>query len=718
MNVTEADLRSLLELAEHSNEAYEARCRAIDNSSANCRTFSTGIRILYQPWRIRSSAADISPESIASRSCFLCPDRRFDWQKSLSLAPLPYEAVVNPYPVMRGHFTIISTAHKPQEFNEETAAHFTEIAFAWPNTTVFYNGAQCGASAPDHLHFQAIIGWSKSAADQSLAPHVTIKASTPGEAACRLVEALQTLHKMLNVDTTMVNIASVPGGDGEPPAFIVFPRRALRPQCYTPNTDESVGGYMVSPATIEMLGAIVTPRRRDFDSLTPDIVSDIFMETGIGRDSAVFHNDESHALSVGIMNAPTINFTLHTPYLCGSTIWLPGEYATTTPVTLVPLTSESRFTLHKVTIGKAFHWERTQSQTFTGILKIIDKTESGKEELTAINIVDTEDYLYSVIASEMSQQALPEFLKAHAVISRSWVMKQIENRKGAVAGEKNGHGTSPVERDSNQETIRWYDRDDHTLFDVCADDHCQRYQGIGHIVNDAVRRAVDETRAEVLVDNNGGICDARFSKCCGGKFEEFENCWQPVHYHYLESLTDTSAQSTLPDLRYEENAERWIKSSPEAFCNCKDDAILRQMMNNYDREQTDFYRWAVTYRTEELSEIIHSRSGIDFGKIRQLIPLTRGRSGRIVRLLIIGEKQSHIVGKELEIRRWLSRSHLRSSAFVVARSADGEEFTLRGAGWGHGVGLCQIGAAVMSTKGYRYTEILKHYFPGSDVEKR
>lgn len=374
--------------------------------------------------------------------------------------------------------------------------------------------------------------------------------------------------------------------------------------------------------------------------------------------------------------------------------------------------SVASFELLDVTIGINFHWERKEDQRFQGALKII--VEAGK--LTGINVINVEDYLTSVISSEMSATASLELLKAHAVISRSWLLAQIEKNK-EIAATQTAYSTSTQ---TDEELIRWYDREDHTRFDVCADDHCQRYQGITRASTEIVKQAIDATRGQVLL-SEGKICDARFSKCCGGAFEEFQYCWEEVKYPYLSKLRDSKTITTLPDLRLETEAMQWIRTSPEAFCNTKDKKVLSQVLNNYDQETTDFYRWKMEYTQQELSELIKQRSGIDYGQIIDLIPVARGTSGRMWKLKIVGTKRTLTIGKELEIRRTLSTSHLYSSAFVIDKAdvKDGIPglFTLTGAGWGHGVGLCQIGAAVMGEQGYKYNAILLHYYIGATIDK-
>lgn len=370
----------------------------------------------------------------------------------------------------------------------------------------------------------------------------------------------------------------------------------------------------------------------------------------------------------------------------------------------------SRFTLKDVTIGVNFHWERLEDQTFVGQLDLI--VENNK--ITPINVLGVEDYLKSVISSEMSATASLELLKAHAVISRSWLLSQIEKNKEITnSGQKYSACTI-----TDDEIVRWYDREDHVNFDVCADDHCQRYQGVTRQTTPNVDQAVEATRGEVLW-GDGKICDARFSKCCGGVYEVFENCWEPIHYSYLVPRRDSAAENDYPDLTIEENARQWILGQPEAFCNTHDKKILSQVLNNYDQETTDFYRWKVEYDSNELSALIKERSGLDFGELIDIIPLSRGTSGRIYRLKIVGSKMTKIIGKELEIRRTLSKSHLYSSAFVVEKQQNGDStrFILHGAGWGHGVGLCQIGAAVMGDLNYTYRSILLHYFIGAEIKK-
>ncbi len=382
-------------------------------------------------------------------------------------------------------------------------------------------------------------------------------------------------------------------------------------------------------------------------------------------------------------------------------------------LTFVPEDIESNsFTVHSVTIGVAFHWQRNEDQTFRGDLRFIIEND----RITAVNILPVEEYLLSVISSEMSATSSAELLKAHAVISRSWLLAQMEKTARLKAGEEK-YGTSIV---TDTEITRWYDREDHNNFDVCADDHCQRYQGITRASTPVVRQAVRETSGEVLM-NDGQICDARYSKCCGGITELFENAWEPVSHPYLQKVIDNKDMPSgfNGDLTREANAVKWITGAPDAFCNTKDKETLKQVLNNYDQETNDFFRWKVTYPREELSILVREKTGIDFGLITDIEPVTRGTSGRIVRLRIKGERKTMIIGKELEIRKALSKTHLYSSAFFVEKRVEKGElhFILHGAGWGHGVGLCQIGAAVMGASGYSYNGILMHYFINATLKK-
>lgn len=441
-------------------------------------------------------------------------------------------------------------------------------------------------------------------------------------------------------------------------------------------------------------------------------------------------------IHVGILSAPQIEFVLNESYHAqghstegkqtatydnGRILWNGRLYD---ELLFAPDNGRTAsFDLLDVTIGIGFHWERKEDQRFLGALKIIVEDK----KLTAINVLRVEDYLTSVISSEMSATASPELLKAHAVISRSWL---LANLNGPAQSPVPAPDPAPAKREESGEHIVWYERSAHTHFDVCADDHCQRYQGITRASTPTVREAIAATRGEVLT-YDGQICDARFSKCCGGAFEEFQYCWDNIRHPYLARQLDRKGGSTVtadtvvpcPDLTVESEADRWIRSTPPAFCHTTDKRILSQVLNNYDQETTDFYRWRVVYGQDELADLIRRRSGTDYGQILDLVPVARGTSGRLWKLKIVGSKRTMTIGKELEIRRTLSPSHLYSSAFVVDKEDIGPDgvparFVLTGAGWGHGVGLCQIGAAVMGEQGYTYDTILKHYYVGAEIEKR
>ncbi|MCX6138465.1 MAG: SpoIID/LytB domain-containing protein [Ignavibacteriales bacterium] len=372
---------------------------------------------------------------------------------------------------------------------------------------------------------------------------------------------------------------------------------------------------------------------------------------------------------------------------------------------------DATFTVFDVVIGVNFHWERKENQTFQGALRLVQRDDGT---LSVINEVALEQYLASVISSEMSATAPMELLEAHAITSRSWLAAMLEREQA----EKNVGVPSQRCIEKEGEIVRWYDREDHDIFDVCADDHCQRYQGISKIISANAAAAIKATRGVFLVYDNT-ICDARFYKACGGLTELFENSWENVHVPYIECVSDAAHQH--PPIATEEEAQQWIRSNPDAYCNTRDGNVLRMVLPSFDQETTDFFRWTVTYKREELEEILTKKSGIDFGTLMDLVPVQRGPSGRIFRLKIVGTKKSVIVGKELEIRRWLSKSHLYSGAFVVDTERDGNDvpltFALRGAGWGHGAGLCQIGAAVMAVRGFKPEQIVKHYFPGAEVKK-
>ncbi len=658
------------------------------------------LRVQCNPARIVSTGASIDKASIAARPCFLCAANRPKEQRSIALNGA-FEWLVNPFPILRNHYTIASTTHRKQSITEGYDALIEATKVLPEEYIVFYNGPKCGASAPDHLHLQAGIGddiplvkYAKSVPDGELC-----QAIAPFGYMVYLIHdaedssAFDRLYAMLPLPEgeyePRMNVVAY--RRGEQVNLIVIPRHAHRPHCYAAEGDAR---YLISPGALDMCGLIVTPRAEDYERLTAAKAMEILCEVGVRIEPTI---------DVGIMQGEEIEFEMTAPSaspkgeLVESTNPTKQTYmasirkdAETGNAYIVisdgkeeqvygdsVMLESSTFSLHGVTIGKEFHWQQQETQTFQGalILRIIDG------ELHAINRIAIEDYLTSVIASEMSGTSSVELLKAHAIISRSWLLAQIKTASPL-----------PLPRRGRGEAIRWYDREAHTHFDVCADDHCQRYQGVSRKMTPQVIEAIRATRGIVL-SYEGEVCDARFSKCCGGKSELYESCWDDTPHPYLSVVDDP-------------------------FCNTDDPEILSEVLNHYD-QSTDFYRWTVEYTQEELSELVRRRSGFDYGDIVDLIPIERGPSGRIVRLQIVGTKATRIIGKELEIRRTLSDTHLYSSAFEVEkRGLTPEEkplFALHGRGWGHGVGLCQIGAAVMGAKGYKYDEILHHYYPNAEL---
>ena len=713
----------------------------------------------FNPARLVSTGAKIDKATLAKRPCFLCEKNRPGEQIVLPFGE-GFDILVNPFPILPVHFTIPSRHHQLQAI-AENYVQIHRLLRAYPQLMVFYNGPKCGASAPDHLHFQAGTSgilplqrdWQRLyetslpllklndaegiyEIKDYICPTLAIVSHTERhdvELFSRLYEALP-----LKEDETepMMNIVAWRNGD----AFIsvVFPREKHRPDCYSA---EGEAQCLVSPGSLDMAGLMILPRQSDFEGMTAERAKAILREVSLSdeamnevvkrlRNKAVdlAFDDWKHEpiVSVGIVSGDEIRFQLNGTYTIGNKevtgkhivkfkdgqiLWNSMVYQ---ELCFTPQDDDISFTLEDVTIGVDFHWERKEAQTFLGKLRFV----VDGDKLWAINELPVERYLASVISSEMSATSSLELLKAHAVISRSWLLVQMRRRKAIEMGVQTA--SAPV-KVSDEEGVVWYDSDAHTLFDVCADDHCQRYQGITKATSPHVEEAIKATRGQLLM-NGKEICDARFSKCCGGVSEEYEYCWDNTHKPYLLSVVDNAPLGTAPtiDLTDEKTAQEWILSSPEAFCNTKDAAVLGQVLNNYDQETQDFYRWTVDFKQSELAELIRRKSGLDFGEIIDLQPLERGKSGRITRLKIVGTKITRIIGKELEIRRVLSESHLYSSAFVVERSevVNGvpQHFRLIGAGWGHGVGLCQIGAAVMGEKGYRYDEILHHYYQTAAIQ--
>ncbi|KGF46707.1 stage II sporulation protein SpoIID [Prevotella melaninogenica DNF00666] len=713
----------------------------------------------FNPARLVSTGAKIDKATLAKRPCFLCEKNRPVEQIVLPFGE-GFDILVNPFPILPVHFTIPSRHHQLQAI-AENYVQIHRLLRAYPQLMVFYNGPKCGASAPNHLHFQAGTSgilplqrdWQRLyetslpllklngtegiyEIKDYICPTLAIVSHTEKhdiELFSRLYEALP-----LKEDETepMMNIVAWRNGD----AFIsvVFPREKHRPDCYSA---EGEAQCLVSPGSLDMAGLLILPRQSDFERMTSERAKAVLREVSLSdeamaevvkriRNKAVdlaFDDwKQEPIVSVGIVSGDEIRFQLNGTYIIGNKevtgkqivkfkdgqiLWNSLLYQ---ELYFTPQNDDISFILEDVTIGVDFHWERKEAQTFLGKLRFI----VDGDKLWAINELPVERYLASVISSEMSATSSLELLKAHAVISRSWLLVQMRRRKAIKMGVQTA--SAPV-KVSDEEGVVWYDSDAHTLFDVCADDHCQRYQGITKATSPHVEEAIKATRGQLLM-NGKEICDARFSKCCGGVSEEYEYCWDSTHKPYLLSVVDNAPLGTAPtiDLTDEKAAQGWILSSPEAFCNTKDAAVLGQVLNNYDQETQDFYRWTVDFTQSELAELIRRKSGLDFGEIIDLQPLERGKSGRITRLKIVGTMLTRIIGKELEIRRALSESHLYSSAFVVERSevVNGTplHFRLIGAGWGHGVGLCQIGAAVMGEKGYRYDEILHHYYQTAAIQ--
>ena len=714
-------------------------------------------QLQYNPARMVSTGAQIDRQTIAQRACFLCEKNRPEEQLTIDLGD-DFELMVNPFPVLPMHFTIVRKTHVPQTILE----NYTEIyrlLELFPELFVFYNGPMSGASAPDHMHFQAGIGQELplmtvlrklekeqqvlikqgNGSSLSMFNTVSFKAFV---IKSKVQETEMTLFKQLydampvreGEKEPRMNI--VAWRDGSEDVIVVLPRDNHRPACYFEEGDRRM---VISPGALDMAGLIITPREEDFNRMSEDKLISILKEVSIKekdmeniKEKLITVNNSQQLseqngeprVSVGIVTANEIVFSLHQPYNAngttvsgkqsvsyenGAIIWNGKRYK---ELVFQPQEAGASFSLEDVTIGVNFHWERKETQTFLGILRFAIEGTA----MWAINELPVERYLESVISSEMSATSSLRLLEAHAVISRSWLLAQIENRRSAKTEQTSLYSCIT----GKDKMIKWYDRQDHTLFDVCADDHCQRYQGITKETSPHVAVAIQHTRGQVLM-SEAKICDARFSKCCGGAMEEFQYCWEDSPKPYLKAIGDTP-EKTIPDLTVEANAEEWIRTSPDSFCNTTDKNILSQVLNDYDQETTDFYRWRVDYTQEEISQLINSKLNIDFGQIMDLIPIERGKSARLCQLKIVGTKQTLIIGKELEIRRALSPSHLYSSAFVVDKedvNAEGVPalFHIIGCGWGHGVGLCQIGAAVMGEKGYNYDQILAHYYPGADLKE-
>lgn len=751
----------------------DARHRFRDLKHVEVRQLSDQLKVQFNPARIVSTGAKIDKHTLGERPCFLCERNRPKEQMTKQIDD-HFQLLVNPFPILPVHFTIPATKHQPQSIYR----HYGEmhrLLSLHSELMVFYNGPKCGASAPDHLHFQAgtsgvlplQTNW------QRLSRNLTDVISLTDEEKISvlrdfLVPAFVIISKSEDSDEELFHrlYRSMPmrGDESEPMMNIiawrkgdefisvVIPREKHRPDTYFA---EGEAQMMVSPGALDMAGLIITPREEDFNKLNLDKATALLRECGISAEKmeAIVSNLKASAatahehplqllagkgkqpnVNVGIVSGQKIHFSLNKPYLAkgemvtgeqevafseGGILWNGNQYSS---LTFHPQSADASFSLSDVTIGVNFHWERKETQTFLGTLHFV--VESDK--ICAINELPVERYLESVISSEMSATSSLELLKAHAVISRSWLLAQMKKRREVA--ESGNNFFSFVKKDDR--LIRWYDREDHTIFDVCADDHCQRYQGITKETSPHVAEAIRQTKGQILMDGDD-ICDARFSKCCGGVTEEFQYCWEDTPKNYLSSVRDiiqgvksvgSAAPAPLPSLQDEAAADAWIRSNPPAFCNTTDKKILSQVLNDYDQETADFYRWKVTLTQEKLKQLLDEKLKMNFGDILDLQAEERGKSGRISKLRIVGTEKTFVIGKELEIRRALSDTHLYSSAFVVDRCDIDEKgvpqrFDIIGAGWGHGVGLCQIGAAVMGEEGFDYDAILLHYYQGAEIKK-
>lgn len=685
------------------------------------------VEVQWNPARIRSTGAKIDARSLAERPCFLCAENR-PKEQIHRVIDGKYELLVNPFPILPVHFTLPTLKHQPQAIRPMYGELY-RLATKNAELTLLYNGPKCGASAPDHAHLQIVStgilplqkSWQrlsrnlvevvKKDEDNGIwqivdypAAAFLIRSNTQDQGEKLFKRLYSCLPQRDDETEPMMNIIAWQQGDSV--LSVILPRRQHRPTCYTL---EGEAQFIISPGAVDMGGLIITPREEDFRKISYEVVRNIYQEVSLTPEqtqevveklknySAPSQVTQSSSkepnVSVGIVSGQKIEFALNAPYLAkgeliegeqtvefseGGILWRGMQYR---ELTFMPQSPTASFSLHDVTIGVNFHWERKETQVFLGTLRLV--VESDK--ITAINELPVEKYLASVISSEMKATAGLELLKAHAVISRSWLLAQMRRRE--ENSEKKDGFFSFIKKDD--ELIRWYDREDHTIFDVCADDHCQRYQGITKQTSEAVEQALKATRGRILCYGDE-ICDARFSKCCGGVTEEFQYCWEDTPKPYLVSVEDP-------------------------YCNTNDKEVLSQVLNDYDLETNDFYRWTVEYTADELSALVNEKLKDDFGTITDLIPMERGKSGRIWKLKIVGTKKTMTIGKELEIRRALSESHLYSSAFDVEKTANG--FRLHGKGWGHGVGLCQIGAAVMGQKGFKYDEILLHYYRGAEIKK-
>lgn len=715
------------------------------------------VRLQYNPARMISSAAKLDRKDIAKRRCFLCRENRPPEQIMLKFEGRKnkkYHILVNPYPIFPDHLVIAMDRHADQSIWNRYV-DMLDLARKYDGFTFFYNGPKSGASAPDHHHFQG--------APKEMMPLEKDVDRCLEECSLRYLTSVQDARLyhydrfttgifVLTAETSksaakllyrLLDCADIPEGepeplinlftyyrDGEYRSIVVF-RRCHRSHHYFSDGPDHL---TMSPGCADMAGVFIVPVAEEYDKLTSGLLFEMVREVSVPEEEEermIWRLTRTQPqIEVGVMSGKEIEFEIlsdgagpRKAVLKEGRIEYDGaryDELYFEAQTLSSKFAEPSFVLHGVTIGVNFHWERAENQKFAGSLKIIVE----KDRLTAVNVIGVEDYLVSVISSEMSAASSEEFLKAHAVISRSWVMAQVASRRKVHSAEhpaglnnvpqlvsyldglcclsEEAHDAAEVEY------VKWYDHEDHRHFDVCADDHCQRYQGLTRATGKLVRKAIDTTWGQTL-KYEGMLCDARFSKCCGGLMEKFSTCWEDKDEPYLQPFPDSPGHDP----------------GGECFCASADEQVLSQVLNSYDRETVDFLNWTMEYGRDELSELAARRSGVDVGRIKSVEPLERGASGRIMKLRIEGENRTLTVGKELEIRRILSESHLKSSAFdveyiaadgsKVAQDAEWASVRLHGKGWGHGVGLCQIGAAVMASKGYTYRQILEHYYPGTSI---
>ena len=718
----------------------------------------SGLLAQCNPARIHSATARVANGSVEARPCFLCPENRPAEQTALPL-PCELQLLVNPFPILPHHFTLIARQHRPQRFSL-FAQCIVGLAAQWDDYVVFYNGPRCGASAPDHAHLQAgqaqyvpfvkhfqrffaqaVRLTSKEGEEQGRGIYLLTRyccpvfaaiGNTPEETSTMLrsmVAALPRPEGRTDDDEADFNVLCWKKQDASGASYVaaLFPRRKHRPDCYFAADDSKM---LISPGALDMAGLLVCARLEDYDHLTAECAASILREVAVtttaaqliarriteGKDAAA---PFSPTIKVGLMHAQALRFTLHGDAYAlacgeqqvsaqgGEVVWNGAVYD---KLLFAPQTPEATFTLQQVVIGKDFHWQRAEAQTFCGALLILPDKDGG---LAAINLVSLETYLESVVSSEMSGTSSLALLQAHAVISRSWTLRKLT--EPSPQHHASCQQMELTADNSFRSITRWYGTDDHELYDVCADDHCQRYQGTTRITP-AAREAVRTTRGQVLTYADA-LCDARFSKCCGGITERFSACWEDEDFDYLTPLTDDANATLVQRDMTEDEARRFILNPPAAYCHTQDAALLREMLNDYDLQTPDFYRWTERLTPDDAARLIKEKSGEDVGQVTDLQPLQRSASGRITRLRIVGTKRTIDVGKELEIRRLLSPSHLKSSAFIVEREAVNGTFVLHGAGWGHGVGLCQIGAAAMAAEGKTYEEILTHYYHHANIQK-